>query len=180
MTNQFHMMVGIVGSGKSTYSKQLATSLGATHISSDDIRLEVCGNMTDQSKNGLIFTKIIPERIKSGLAAGHVVFDATNYNRKSRREWLILAKSLGCETIAHVMQTPFDECRRRNQARAERVVPEFVLDKMIAGWEQPDKNIEKLDKVVFVPQDDFRSSSKVQEAIQEIARQFGRDLEVLA
>jgi len=150
MISEFHMLVGIVGSGKSTLCKKLLVDKQATLVSSDDIRLEVCGNMTDQSKNGLIFTKIIPERIKAGLKAGNVVYDATNYNRKSRREWLTLAKSLGARTVVHQMLTPFDECRRRNAARLERVVPDFVIDKMVAGWEAPDMNIEKIDEIILV------------------------------
>ncbi len=176
MIPEFHMLVGIVGSGKSTLCKTLVVEKNAVLISSDAIRLEVCGNMTDQSKNGLIFTKIIPERIAAAVKAGsNIVYDATNYNRKSRREMLTLARSHGCKTIAHVMQTPFDECRRRNTARTERVVPEFVLDKMIAGWEAPDKNIEKLDEVILVPH-----TPSTEQAIQEISAQFGRDLEVLS
>lgn len=140
-----------MGSGKSTYGKKLTAETGATLISSDDIRFELTGDMTDQSKNSFIFTKVIPERIKAAKAAGQdVIYDATNYNRKSRRDILILASTLGFNVIAHVMQTPFDECRRRNAARFERVVPEFVLDRMTSGWESPDKNIEKIDEIKLI------------------------------
>jgi predicted kinase len=150
MSRNFHLMVGIVGSGKSTYAKNLAVATNATLISSDDIRLEVCGDMTDQSKNGLIFTKIIPERIALGLAAGHVIYDATNYSRKARKDVCKQARELGAKVIAHVLQTPFEECYRRNAARRERVVPEFVLDKMVAGYEDVDTNLEKIDEVIKV------------------------------
>src|SRR4051812_16169292 len=117
MNRIVHITVGIVGSGKSTFVKKLQTETNATVVSSDDIRLEVCGDMTDQSKNGLIFTKIIPERIKAGLEKGEVIYDATNYNRKNRRDVCILAKTLGATVVAHVLQTPFEECYRRNAAR---------------------------------------------------------------
>src|SRR4051812_26920173 len=132
MNRNFHLTVGIVGSGKSTLVTKLAAELGnVTVISSDAIRLEVCGDVTDQSKNGLIFSKIIPERIEAGLATGDVIYDATNYSRKARRDVCTQAKSLGAKVIAHVLQTPFEECYRRNAARSERVVPEFVLDRMV-------------------------------------------------
>ncbi len=106
--------------------------------------------MTDQSKNGLIFTKIIPDRITAGLSSGDVIYDATNYSRKARRDVCTQAKGLGAKVVAHVMTTPFEECYRRNAARAERVVPEFVLDRMVAGYEKVDVNIEKIDEVTEV------------------------------
>lgn len=151
MNRNLHITVGIVGSGKSTFVKKLQADTGATVVCPDDIRGELCGgNVADQSKNGLIFTKIVPERIKAGLKAGDVIYDATNYNRKNRRDVCIMAKTLGATVIAHVLNTPFDECRRRNAARSERVVPDFVLDRMISGYEAPDKNIEKIDEIKSV------------------------------
>ncbi len=142
------MTVGIVGAGKSTLVKRLQAETGATVICPDEIRGELSGgNVADQSNNGVIFTKIVPERIKAAFKSGDVIYDATNYNRKSRRDVCFLAKTLGATVIAHVLDTPFDECRRRNAARSERVVPEFVLDRMISGYEAPDKNIEKIDEI---------------------------------
>ena len=146
----FYMLIGIVGSGKSTYGKKFAAEIGATYISSDDIRQELTGNITDQSKNGVIFSRVIPDRITAGLSSGDVVYDATNYNMKARKDLLALAKGLGAKTIAIVIDTPFDECRRRNSARTERVVPSFVLDRMIAGYQAPDKNIERIDEIKTV------------------------------
>lgn len=141
------MTVGIVGSGKSTFVKKLQAETNATVVCPDDIRAEVCGSIADQSKNGYIFTKLVPERIKAGLEKGDVIYDATCYNRKNRRDICILAKSLGATVVAHVLRTPFEECYVRNAARTERVVPEFVLDRMVAGYEEPDKNIEKIDEI---------------------------------
>ena len=40
----FTMMVGLVGSGKSTYAKQLAEETNAIICSSDAIREELCGD----------------------------------------------------------------------------------------------------------------------------------------
>lgn len=144
------MTVGIVGSGKSTFVKKLQAETGAAVVCPDDIRAELSGgNPSDQSKNALVF-KIVPERIKAALVNGDVIYDATCYNRKNRRDICILAKSLGVKVIAHVLDTPFEECIRRNATRSERVVPDFVLDRMIAGYEAPDKNIEKIDEIKSV------------------------------
>ncbi len=148
MNRIVHITVGIVGSGKTTFVKKLQAETNATVVCPDDIRAELSGgDATDQSKNHFIFSRVVPERIKAGLLAGDVIYDATNYNRKNRRDVCILAKSLGATVIAHVIDTPFEECYRRNAARSERIVPEFVLDRMVAGYEAPDKNIEKIDEI---------------------------------
>lgn len=145
--NILHITVGIVGSGKSTYVKKLQAETNATVVCPDDIRQELTGDTANQSANGIIFSKHVPERIKTGLAVGDVIYDATNYNRKNRRDICLLAKTLGARIVAHVMQTPFEECYKRNAARSERIVPEFVLDRMVAGYEEPDINIEKIDEI---------------------------------
>ena len=44
----FTMMVGLVGSGKSTYAKQLAEETNAIICSSDAIRKELCGDENSQ------------------------------------------------------------------------------------------------------------------------------------
>jgi predicted kinase len=149
MNRTLHMTVGIVGSGKSTFVQKLQSQTNAAVVCPDDIRAELSGDASDQSKNGYIFTKVVPERIKAGLAVGDVIYDATNYNRKNRRDVCILAKSLGAKVVAHVFRTPHDECRRRNAGRS-RVVPDFVIDRQIQGYEEPDKNIEKIDEVCEV------------------------------
>lgn len=149
--NTLYLIVGIVGSGKSTYVKKLSTSLQASVICPDDIRLELTGDMADQSLNHLIFSKYVPQRIKECLAKGDVIYDATNYNRKNRKDVCTLARSLGAKVVAHIMRTPFEECYKRNAGRTERIVPEFVLDRMVAGYEEPDVNIEKIDEIVNVP-----------------------------
>ncbi len=145
------MTVGIVGSGKSTFVKKLQLELGCPVVCPDDIRAELSGgNISDQSNNGRIFNTIVPERIKAALATGDVIYDATCYNRKNRRDICTLAKLLGARVVAYELDTPFEECIRRNDARSERVVPDFVLDRMIAGYESPDKNIEKIDEIKSV------------------------------
>jgi predicted kinase len=150
MKRNFHMMVGIVGSGKSTHVKKLQEKTGSTIVCPDDIRFELTGDVTDQSKNHYIFYQVVPERIKTALETGDVIYDATNFNRKNRSEILILAKTLGCHIIVHQMLTTFEECIRRNAARSERVVPDCVLERMMSDWESPDVVIEKIDEIHYV------------------------------
>lgn len=143
------MMVGIPGSGKSTCVTRLHHALCCEVVCPDTIRFELTGDESNQDKNGVIFSKIVPERIKAALKVGDVIYDAMNYNRKSRKDICILAKSLDAKVIAYVLDTPFDVCIARNAVR-ERVVPDFVFDRVIGGYQAPDINIEKIDEIKSV------------------------------
>ena len=57
------LMVGLSASGKSTIAKGLAEDYKAVIVSSDAIREEICGNVSDQSKNEEVF-KIFHKRIR--------------------------------------------------------------------------------------------------------------------
>ena len=62
----FIMMVGLVGSGKSTYAKQLSDDINAIICNSDAIREELCGDENSQDNNDEVF-KILHSRIKEHL-----------------------------------------------------------------------------------------------------------------
>ena len=63
----FTMIVGIVGSGKSTYAKQLAEEINAIICSSDAIREELCGDENSQDNNDEVF-KILHSKTKFMLS----------------------------------------------------------------------------------------------------------------
>ena len=146
----FILMVGLVGSGKSTKAKQLKESIYmsspkydefgradiTTYISSDDIRAEF-GDVNDQSQNEKVF-KEVHNRIKEATQRyEHIIVDATNLTIKSRKSILNCIKNVnGYYKQAYVMTTPLSVCKERN-ANRERVVPEFVIDNMIRKFEIP-------------------------------------------
>ncbi len=145
----FHFTCGIVGSGKSTYVMSfMKANPGYEVISPDFLRLQYAGDMADQSKNHFIFSKVIPEYMEEVKARGHgIMYDATCYNRKNRKDVIRKARELGYRVVAHVFNTPFDECVRRNAERA-RVVPLSVLERMRDGWVAP--TLEEVDEIVEV------------------------------
>lgn len=76
MLPKFIMTVGISGSGKST--TLLKQYKDCNIVSTDEIRIELTGNVSDQSKNRDVF-RIANERVVSSLISNiDVVFDATN------------------------------------------------------------------------------------------------------
>lgn len=153
-TPVFNAMMGTPGSGKTTYLRGLCSANPEwTYICPDHLRAEVNkGDESNQSKDGFIFTTLIPTRIVGAwIQRKTVAYDATNVHRKARKQILEFAKEQGYRTVLHVMKTPFDVCRERNAARS-RVVPGWVLDKMEAKWQEPDLATEPyIDEIVFVP-----------------------------
>ena len=122
------LMVGVSGSGKSTHAAKLAQTLPADIVEPDAIRLELTGNASDQSRNGEVF-RLAHTRTEAKLLAGiDVVVDATNLDRKTRAEWLAIARRCGAEARAVVVDTPVDVAKKRNLSRS-RVVPLDVIDK---------------------------------------------------
>lgn len=122
------LMVGVSGSGKSTHAAKLAQSLPADIVEPDAIRLELTGNASDQSRNREVF-QLAHSRAEAKLLAGiNVVVDATNLDRKTRAEWVAIARRCGAEARAVVVDTPVDVAKKRNLAR-HRVVPLDVIDK---------------------------------------------------
>ncbi len=84
---KFIIPIGISGSGKSTWVNSLANQ-GFVVVSPDAIRKELSGDISDQTRNGEVFT-IANQRSVDALNNGdNVIFDATNVKSKDRRNLL--------------------------------------------------------------------------------------------
>jgi len=135
------ILVGIPGSGKSTAAAQLAAQdPNLVIISPDNLRLELTGDISNQSKNGFIFNTLLPCRINTAMTQRHnILIDATSVTKKARQPLIEQAKANGYNVKAIVMWATLEGCKARNAAR-ERVVPDFVLDKMHNQWQEPEFN----------------------------------------
>ena len=76
--------VGISGSGKSTWIKA-NTDANTVVVSPDDIRRELTGNISDQTKNGQVWALAF-QRVADALNNGkNVILDATNVKSEDRK-----------------------------------------------------------------------------------------------
>lgn len=130
------ILVGLPGSGKTTYANKHLRKKNTFVLSSDAIRKDVFGDETAQHNNKLVFS-ILFKRARSKLKQGmNVVIDATNISSQVRKETLQMFADLDLKKIATVVNAPVEICILRDKHRT-RNVGEEVITKLAGRFEQP-------------------------------------------
>ena len=122
------VLVGAAGSGKSTWAA--AHYRRAEIVSSDDLRGVVGSGPADLDASADAFDlleRIVAARVGRGLTT---VIDTLGLDADRRRAWRAAARAAGLPAVAVVLDTPGDECRRRNAER-DRPVPAPVLAEQV-------------------------------------------------
>lgn len=121
------VMIGVSGSGKSTYAKEIQRNNTNVVIhSSDDLRAELFGDAEDQTHNAEVFDELY-RRVALDLAARrNVIIDATNVGPRSRQRVFETIQGVECKTVGIFFRTPVEECLERNHKRTRRV-PDDVI-----------------------------------------------------
>ena len=135
--NEIILLIGLPGSGKSTLAEKLTKNRKyVVIVSSDKIREELYGDEATQGDNNKIFS-LVRERAEEALKdCKDVIIDATNLTVKDRSAYFDIAKTYDALVTGILFDIPVKECKRRNLKR-DRVVPDFVYDKMMKRYEQP-------------------------------------------
>lgn len=139
------LLVGIPGSGKSTYLERR----GLRAVSTDEIRMLLFDNEEEQRYQQWVFSllrHVVRARLSSGVPRTFV--DATNLTPHDRKPLLAIASELNYPTFALYFDTPLETCMKRNQARG-RKVPEDVMLRMAQKLRPPTpaEGFERVDRV---------------------------------
>ena len=137
-----YQLVGVPGSGKSTWIKNQDWMLGLTIVNTDAF---VEDYAREQGKTYTeVFVEYMPtaidlmiEQVVFAREHGHtVIWDQTSTTVKSRARKFHMLPDY--EHIAVVFRTPeHKELMRRLMSRPGKEIPDHVVASMIASWEEP-------------------------------------------
>lgn len=130
--NRLYILIGIPGSGKTTFAKKYLNKINTVLVSTDEIRKKLTGTYSFSTKtNERVFTtakRIINDSLLNGF---DVIFDATNTKKEYRKDFIKIAQDTNSDAIAFIFNTPLSICLKRNSARiTEKRVPDDIIIKM--------------------------------------------------
>ena len=161
------LLVGIPGSGKTTYAeKYIEENHNTVHLSSDKIRAELWGNEATQGDNNEVFSLMQSRAVEALNNGQNVVYDATNVTRKDR-SYIIGICPKFAKTECHIIWAPIETCIERDAAR-ERTVGKEVIDRMFKRFQAPfvDEGIDEIKIVKPDGFDKYEYGSAVMQAMQ--------------
>jgi len=135
------VLIGVSGSGKSSFAKKLFKKTEV--ISSDYCRALISDDETNQKVTTDAFELlyfIAGKRLKD---AKLTVIDATNVQKESRKGLINLARTYHCIPVAIVLDIPEKICEDRNKNRADRNISNHIIRKQSRDLKRSIKDLNK-------------------------------------
>lgn len=156
--NEFIMLIGLPGSGKSTYTNALI----AKHPEKDYVVLSTDNMIEEKAKaKGKTYSEIFPDinmnfltkemksQFREALSEGrNIILDRTNMSAKKRKEFLDAIPE-GYEKIAVVFSIPDNVLRERLDNRAAatgKKIPPMVITTMARSYVAPTRS--EFDRII--------------------------------
>ena len=118
---KIYFVCGFIGSGKTTYSKQLADKRGAFRFSIDEWMIPLYGEHMEREvfdKRLATLQELFKESAQQLFTLGvPVIFDFGFWRKVDRDKFTNWAEKLGVESEVHYLDVPFDTCKQRAVAR---------------------------------------------------------------
>lgn len=143
------LLVGIPGSGKTTYAKKyIEETFNTIHLSSDAIRKELYGDESIQGNPTDVFSLMQKRAVEALNNGNNVLYDATNITRKDRASIISICPRFA-KIECHIIWAPIEVCIERD-ANRERTVGKEVIDRMLKRFQAPyyDEGIDEI-KVIL-------------------------------
>lgn len=151
--NKLIILIGIPGCGKSTYAKKLIEMYpNWKYVSRDEVRYEYISDQDHYYDHEAEVFREFCNRIDMHLLNEEVVIaDATHLTVGSRKKLLDNLNVIPDEIIMIYIDTPFEVCLKRNQAREGIIrVPDKTMYAMRNRLRPPNPVSENVDRIVRV------------------------------
>lgn len=143
-TNVIYVLCGLPGSGKTTYSKQLAKRTNSKLYSFDEYSGSCNLTTSKQIKQQM------HQDVYDALVRGYdVVLDDLHTQKKWRLDVLSIVNNVLCKKVLVVSSTSLEECLIRNIQRERGVLPDFVIKKLNQKYETPTLD-EGWDEIIYI------------------------------
>jgi predicted kinase len=142
-----YLLLGVQGSGKSTWAQANAQRLAAIVLASDAVRNDLVGQgQSQKAEKGDAVFAILNKRLRTEVGAGeNVILDATHARRAWRRDAIMIGRLFSARVVGVWFDVPLGVCLERNAQRAgsawgDQAVPEQFVREVAAGFEAPAPN----------------------------------------
>jgi len=169
------MGIGIPGSGKTTILKEFADKNGYEYICPDDIRLEMTGDSSNQTKNREVWAEAY-KRVEENLNKNKTsVFDATFADSYQRKSFIDFTRTHGVEKVQGVyLDIDLEIAKKRNSIR-ERKVPDYVLERMSKSLSDlPPEITDGFDLIVTLDEEQKLIDAEIMLNQKIIYKEFGK------
>lgn len=127
------VMVGLPGSGKSSFARLLAAALDAAHVQSDVLRRQAFPEPRYTTAEHQAVFQLVHQHIQELLRQGRVVvFDATNLYEHKRQDAYRLAEAAGAGVVVVHTYAPEQVVAQRMAVRSAGADAEDASE---AGWD---------------------------------------------
>jgi predicted kinase len=151
-----YILVGVPGSGKSTWISKAPVDWNNTVVASTDNYVEQEAKKQGKTYSE-VFTDVMPAAVNHMAATvvnavknkQDIIWDQTSTSRHTRAKKIRMLP-YDYEIIAVVFPTPDEqELSRRLAGRPGKIIPPDVMKSMIDKWEEPTED-EGFDKIIHV------------------------------
>lgn len=153
MSNPIYIfLIGIPGSGKSTFVQSLIQEHTHSHVvATDAIRYKLYGDEAIQGDWLKIWDEVKGEFNWAYQQGKSVIYDATNFHPLHRQELLITVRKIGFTSITAIwMKTPLWLCLYRNQKRQRQVPQEVIINMYRQLRDTPPRKKEGFDDLICI------------------------------
>lgn len=159
---------GLPGSGKSSFSRQLAARLPSAIVESDAVRKALYPSPTYGGPESARVFRVCHALIEQLLRQGRrVIFDATNLIERHRERVYNIADKLGVKLIIVLVEAPPEVMRQRLERRHTDRSPADNSDADLAVHERMMTSAERIGRNHFV----VDTSKDVRPAIRKVIRE---------